>query len=107
MSPGDGLGFLDLGARHAGAVGGDGDGVVAQRKQGRLGDDGAVDAAAEGDGDTLHTAQQVNERFTFHGEIHLVMIKEKGAASQGSTLTQRPPLAFFFRLGLSVSFFVL
>src|SRR5262249_16050475 len=47
--PGEPPGVVQLAARDAGAVGGDGDGAVAQGEEGGLGHEGAVDAAAEGD----------------------------------------------------------
>ena len=57
--------FLDLGTRYARTVGGDGDGAIAQREEGGLGDDRAVDAAAEGDGDAVHVAQEREQSIVF------------------------------------------
>ena len=48
---------LAVALRIAGAVGGDGDGALAQGQLRRLGDDRAVDAAAKGDGDLAEVAQ--------------------------------------------------
>ena len=55
-------GVGDFGTRHAGAVGGDGDGMVAEGELRRLGDDGAVDAAAEGDRRRAEAAQHLQRR---------------------------------------------
>ena len=48
-----------LGQAVAGA--GDGDGPIAQRKLGRLGDHGAIDAGREGDGATAVAADRVDQ----------------------------------------------
>src|SRR5262245_38011817 len=43
------LGFLQLGTWHAGAVGGDGNGAIAERQERRLGNERAIDATGERD----------------------------------------------------------
>ena len=59
----DGVG--QLGARHAGAVSGYGQCPVAEGQKSSLGDDGAVDAAAQGNGHRAVTAQNLQQAVVF------------------------------------------
>ena len=80
-------GVRDFGARHARTVGGDGDGVGAEGEVGRLGDDGAVDAAAERHGRLADAAQHVQQMIAFGRQVcglHTLMIRHR------TTVLKRP-----------------
>ena len=74
------LGVIDLGARHARAVGGDGDRPVAECAMSRCRHDAAVDAAAERDEHALAAAENVEQAIGLGGEVvHESMVRRDGA----------------------------
>src|SRR5262249_43466883 len=84
----------DLGARHAGAVRGDGGGAVAQREERRLGDDGAVDAAAERDDGSFHPAQDFEKVIALSSHVAgrgWVCGGHQAPRQGGGTTDDRPP----------------
>ena len=62
-------GILDLGARYTRTVGSDGDGTAAKGQLRRLGDDGAIDAAAESHRRGAETAQHFQEPIALAGQL--------------------------------------